>query len=227
MAAVVFYRGIVVEPAALDAAKQQILMSGFTADESMLVPDLRPHLDALLADPSLYTRERDLGLAKGGAVFVSGDEGGATYYACDPGRNKSKAGLIIKLHAPLERCFVDCRDFLCAAFQLWSLNGKIAKEDVRARLIQLFGHGVARYFDRAAESGEQKDRIAMCNAAAHDPAVVAAHYENRTCIGGRFGTIFCSAFVLRTPVPREDIVDVYPGVASRIGTPEVTVDDVR
>jgi hypothetical protein len=57
----------------------------------------------------------------------------------------------------------------------------------------------------------------MCSAAAHDPDVAAAHYKNRVCIGGRYGTKFRSAFVLRTPVAPEDVVEVRGRSSSNRG----------
>jgi hypothetical protein len=40
----------------------------------------------------------------------------------------------------------------------------------------------------------------MCNLASFDESVNKSHYSNRMIIGGRYGTRFASAFLVKAPV---------------------------
>ena len=75
---------------------------------------------------------------------------------------------------------------------------------------RLFGPAVLRYVDRAWQTDDQQQRIGLCKLAVQDDDVIAAHARNRTVIGGRYGTRFCSAFLVRAPVAPSRIVDVSP-----------------
>lgn len=56
--------------------------------------------------------------------------------------------------------------------------------------------------------------------------MVRAHLENDIVINGRFGTRFRSAFIVRGPIAREEIVDVRRGDVSLIMEAEVDLDSV-
>ena len=75
---------------------------------------------------------------------------------------------------------------------------------------RLFGPAVLRYVDRAWQTDDQQQRIGLCKLAVQDDDVIAAHARNRTVIGGRYGTRFCSAFLVQVPVAPSRIVDVSP-----------------
>jgi hypothetical protein len=96
---------------------------------------------------------------------------------------------------------VDGRDFLYTAFQL--------SDAARARAVleRLFGPAILRYADRAwGVDGDE--RIALCDLAVQDNAVVLAHADNKTVVAGRYEIGFRSAFLVRTPVPAVRIVEV-------------------
>jgi hypothetical protein len=81
--------------------------------------------------------------------------------------------------------------------------------------------------DRAWATTEQKYRIAICDLAVQDDAVVNAHSRNKTLIGGRHGTVFRNAFLVQLPVTADRIVNVQAlerGYNS--SDPEITLDDV-
>jgi hypothetical protein len=87
----------------------------------------------------------------------------------------------ISFDAEASEAVVDGRDSLYTAFQL--------SDAARARgiLERLFGPAILRYADRAwGLDGDE--RIALCDLAVQDDAVVRAHAANKTAIAGRFGT---------------------------------------
>lgn len=202
METLTLFRGIAVADDAGEQVVTTIRERGLLGDEGdwkFVLRDLRPRLEAILDAPAKY-RDND---SDAGAEFkmfcACGDVEGATYYACVHNRRSGPVALVVEMQVPVEDCFVDCRDFLCSAFQLWDAKTTEGGAKKRALLSEIFGSAVLRYFDKAASTKHQQDRIALCNAAAHDLAVVRAHYTNRRCIGGRFGTRFHSAFAVRAP----------------------------
>jgi hypothetical protein len=71
----------------------------------------------------------------------------------------------------------------------------------------MFGQGVARYMDKI-KAVTKADRIAYYDLAMQDASVIEGHYNNKTLIGGRFGTVFRSAFFVKTPILAKKVVSV-------------------
>jgi hypothetical protein len=117
---------------------------------------------------------------------------------------------------------VDGRDFLYTAFQLG--------DPQRARPIveRIFGSSILKYIDRAWSKQEHAERIALCDLAVQDDAVVRAHASNNIVIGGRYRTRFRSAFFVRSPVAAKRIVDVRM-IENDFDPPdmEISLNDVR
>ena len=110
---------------------------------------------------------------------------------------------------------MDGRDFLYTIFQLG--DPQLARPIIE----RIFGIAILRYIDRAWSS-DGRERIALCDLAVQDDAVVLAHAGNKTVIGGRYGTRFRSAFCVRTPVATDRIVDVRPvEVGANLPDPEI------
>ena len=63
-----------------------------------------------------------------------------------------------------------------------------------------------RYADSAWKRTSQEARIALCDLAVYDPEVIRAHYDNELVLGGRYGTIFRNAFLVKAPVPASALV---------------------
>jgi len=200
--------------------------------------DLRPRLALLIDKPDLTlsdTRpmvESDDGKGcshtelVGGypAVCACADELGASYYAVRHNRNESDGvnhGLVIKFLAPLNNVSVDGRDFL------YNSIFRDAKSRAQRELAcRLFGERVGVYLDRAMASQEYSYRFAMCDLAIQDDEVVLAHARNRIVIGGRYNTIFKSAFFVKLPIPPADIISVCDA-SDQDFTPQVTLDYFR
>ena len=143
------------------------------------------------------------------AVCACGDTAGANFYAFRDAK-LAQTGLIIQLAARIEDVCVDARDFLFSAFQGWDdIRTDLADKQARD-LEAVFGEAIRAYFDRARASDkrDQDQRIALCSLASQDPAVVLGHARSRTRVLGRYGTLFCSAFLVRAPVLPEAIRDI-------------------
>lgn len=224
------FRGIAVGEAEVDSTTVRIQTAGLSGTEgssTYMLIDLRPHAEQILDNPALYRGAWDR-YENFPVVWGCGDAEGASYYALkhNGGERVGRVGLLIEMGLPIDRCFVDCRDFLCTIFQLWDRDGVVARERVRQAVGHLFGDRALAYFDRAAATRDQQARIAFCNLAAHDIEVVRAHHANRTCIGGRFGTAFHSAFAVRAPVLASEIVRVSRANPSAPPCPAVRLPDL-
>jgi hypothetical protein len=120
--------------------------------------------------------------------------------------------IAIEFTATIDDVYVDPRDFLCTAFQLWDRESQRYREWQSQVLSDLFGRAILRYFAAACRSTNQAYRIAMCNLAALDPKVVEAHFANTKVIVGRYNTRFMSAFFVKAPVHSSRISRLYvPG----------------
>lgn len=203
-----FYRGITVPirsvPAVLDKIRTLGLLPG-DGNWGMSAADLKERLEEIWREPKVTYAATKLTAGNPGPSWVCAcaDEQGALYYACR--HNKSATNdtpILISFDAEASDAIVDGRDFLYTAFQL--------SDATRARTVleRLFGPAILRYADRAWGCFDGDERIALCDLAVQDDAVVRAHAANKTVIAGRFGTRFRSAFLVRTPVPAARIVDV-------------------
>lgn len=185
--------------------------------------DLASHHAAVLQRPSTWPdvkrAAREVPI-----TFVCGDFGGAAHYACRDGGTS----LVVELRVNIERLVVDCRDFLCTVIQ-GGTDGPHQTLQVRSReLVSLFGDAIEPYFWAATRTTEQSERIGLCNAAAHDPAVVHGHLKNTRVIGGRYGTRFRSAFALRLPVDQAAVVRIHDAnLSERVEDVEVSIDAFR
>lgn len=107
-----------------------------------------------------------------------------------------------------DECYVDPRDSLCTAFQLWDRETTVAKERQASILEDLFGPRIRIYFVRCTKTSDHQVRIALCNLACFDVQVINAHYNNKKIIRGRYGTTFSSAFFVKAPIDADGIVSV-------------------
>jgi len=211
-----FYRGITVKRRNVDEVLESIRRSGISGDEGQWwkfkLPDIskvRNQLQTLLelesGDDILNAIFRDSSFS---GICACGDEIGGRYYALKHNRsNETTEPVLIVFIASLEDVYVDPRDFLCTAFQLWDRDGHNRINWQKDILAELFGSKILVYFERACRTTDQRFRIAVCNRASFDPEVVLSHYRNKKVIRGRYGTTFCSAFFVKCPVTPTQIVD--------------------
>jgi len=218
----ILYRGIAVPEATVENVRQKIISNGISVPDNatwdMEAVDLRDNLEELFNKEGLSTKDtrpsRWIDTDGGGyreligrfpVICACGDELGASYYASKHNKTAdNNSPLIIKFQTSINNVQIDGKDFLCnPAFQ----RGFSKKQS--KIVIDCFGSSIGKYLDKARKSKEQDFKIAMCDLAAQDVKVIKGHYKNQITIGGRHGTVFRSAFVVRVPVESEDIIDVY------------------
>jgi hypothetical protein len=202
-----FYRGITVPirsaPAVIDQIRTRGLLPG-DGNWRMSAADLKGRLEEIWRKPKVTYADTKPTEGNPGPSWVCAcaEEQGAVYYACRHDKSgENDTPILISFDAEASDAVVDGRDFLYTAFQL--------SDAARGRTVleQLFGPAILRYADRAwGVDGDE--RIALCDLAVQDNAVVLAHADNKTVIAGRFGTLLRSAFLVRTPVPAARIADV-------------------
>jgi len=210
------HRGIAIPRANSERVVANIQATGMSGSEGRwrfqlpAIADVRRELDRFYAKPDL-TRDDFFAAAPFNGLCAGGRPSDAAYYALrhNSCADRNDQPLAIEFTADIVDVYVDPRDFLCTAFQLWDRASEGHKEWQSKVLRELFGSAVTRYFAAACRSTDQTYRIAMCNLAAFDPEVVKAHFANTKVIGGRYGTRFSSAFFVKAPVDPGRINRVY------------------
>ncbi len=138
------------------------------------------------------------------AVCACGDLDGASYYAWSHNQtNTNNTPIIIEFEAELEQVAIDGKDCLYTVFQMG--DPPKARKFLRAA----FGEKVLTYAERAWQTENQGRRIALCDLSIHDPEVVMAHHSNILVIGGRYCTVFRSAFTVALPILAKNIRNVW------------------
>lgn len=219
-----FFRGIAVPSAAVVKTIEKIQHNGLLPDQGKwIMPYFRPDpIEALFSKDDLSfsdTRPRE---EEESAICACGEQEGAAYYAWKHNRTcENDTPIMIEVEADENSVAVDGRDFLYATFQ-WGDPGR-----TRSVLEQGFGRAVLRYAEKAWESEDQCFRIALCDLATYDPDVIRAHYANDLVFGGRHGTIFRNAFIIKLPIKPEALIRVWsPSIPPSIPTPDVSLKDV-
>lgn len=175
------HRGIAIGTAHANEVAASIEASGMSGSEGKWkfgipdIVDVRRRLESLYGDPNV-TCDDVLGSAQFKGL-CAGESAGATYYASSHNFSAtSDHPLVIEFEADIGDIYVDCRDFLCAAFQLWDRESDRYRDWQVQTLVELFGSEIECYFRTAAGTMSQSLRIAMCNLASFDPKVIEAHY---------------------------------------------------
>jgi hypothetical protein len=158
------------------------------------------------------------------AICACGDELSASYYACI--HNSGNFPLVVKFQTTLENIYIDGRDLLYTVFQLWDMNNSNNFARIRQQLNDLFGSSILHYFDHCENEKDHTKRIIYCNYACHDNEVKLAHLKNQIIIKGRYKTLFKSAFIVKSPISKEDILDVFTPACPSI-TPGITLENLR
>lgn len=229
----ILFRGIAVPWEQAEHIREAILRAGIQGNEGgqwkFDLTDLRQKKEKLLHGPNLslkITCPPPESAPYFPVVCACGDETGASYYAVRHNRHHDSAEVsyVIQFSAPLSDVFVDGRDFLYTSFQLWDRESRNFLHEQMGVLIKLFGPRIERYFEKAASSACQEYRVAVCDLACQDQAVVRSHAKNHILIGGRYGTRFGSAFFVRAPIKPRQIIAVSPPTRSNF-QPRITLED--
>jgi hypothetical protein len=232
MRTITLHRGIAVARGGADRVAAIIQTDGLSGGEGRLrfqLPDIaevRKRLDALFAKLDL-TRADIFAATPFDGICACGTPLGAKYYALQHNFSAEKHDhpIVIEFTAPTDEVYVDPRDFLCTAFQLWDRESRAFQLWQSEVLRNLFGQPIRRYFAAACQSTNQSYRIAMCNLAAFDPGVLEGHMANTKVIAGRYNTRFSSAFFVKAPVLPNRICRVYTPVYEDEGTVDISLQD--
>lgn len=207
------YRGISVDAESSENIKATILRKGIIGTEGKWRAeyfDLKPYLNELLerndlsvelTRPNEYARRTEImfggtTVPATNGIYACGEQNGASFYA-ERERRPDQIGLVIEFSMPVSDVLVDGRDFLYNfVFQAPALS-----ESQRVLIRRAFGARIDRHIDRAFRFENVSRRIAVCDLAVQDPEVIRAHHRNRLTIQGRYNTQFCSAFLVKVPVP--------------------------
>lgn len=227
----VLYRGIAVPAETAKDVMSKIQSRGLDGEHGFWrfvvpdVPQVRKRIDVLFQQPCLTTNDFFQEKPFRG-VCACGDPLGAEFYAGHHNfsQHKNNYPIVIEFEIPLDRVYVDSRDFLCAAFQFWDRYSARRRTRQKRWLKEVFGKGIMRYFDRVCQNPDQTHRMAMCNLAAFDERVVEAHYVNQKVIAGRYGTVFKSVFFVQGPVPPERIRRLYTFQTYALPLPDLSLD---
>jgi hypothetical protein len=219
-----FYRGISVPRHEAEGVIATIGSGGLQPreDDWGTLANLKPRLEEIWRKSTITLADTRPEAPQRSWTYACAEEAGALFYACSHNKSgKNDTPILIVFDAEISEVIVDGRDFLYTAFQLG------APERARPVVERIFGSATLRYIDRAWAT-EDEERIALCDLAVQDDAVLLAHAANNIVIGGRYGTRFRSAFLVRTPVAANRIVDVRI-VRSDFDLPEaeIALTDVR
>ena len=219
-----FFRGIAVSPNAAENTIKHIRSVGLLGGEGGWRP-IFSHpgsIDDLFSKNDLSTRDTRVCHHEERAIYACGELFGAAYYALKHNRTEEKnTPIILEFEANENSVAVDGRDFLYTVFQVGDPTC------ARPVLQTAFGEAVLRYADLAWTQKCQDTRIALCDLAVHDPAVIRAHHDNRLVLSGRHGTIFRNAFLVKAPIPVRSLISVRQlDSDTKILNPEVAFSDL-
>jgi len=221
-----FFRGITVPNASTQKTMEDIRSRGLLPDQGRCRMSHRLPINpaALFEQPDLtHSETRAAAFPEYLTVCACGDVEGAAHYAWRQNRTPDNdTPIIVEFVAPASDIAVDGKDFLYTAFSLG------VPELTKEPLIRCFGDAVLRYAEKAWASPHGCSlRIAMCDLAIHDPAVISAHHANTLPILGRHSLIFYSAFTVRLPIEANRITRVFvPTEEIRHPSTPVKLDDV-
>jgi hypothetical protein len=136
------------------------------------------------------------------------DKLGAEYYATQHNVFKEKIiPLLITLELDLENIAIDGRDFLYTVFG--SIDPKDFKKTKRQteKLKNIFGKKIEKYIEKLI-THPNSEKTAICDLVICDDEIIIEHSRNTEIIGGRYGTVFKSAFFGKTPITGDKIKNV-------------------
>jgi hypothetical protein len=136
------------------------------------------------------------------------DRLGAEFYATQHNVFKEKIiPLLITIELDLENLAIDGRDFLYTVFGSIDPNDLEKTKRQTEKLKKIFGEKIEKYIEKLIYH-PNSEKIAICDLVICDDEIIIEHARNAEIIGGRYGTVFKSAFFGKTPITRDKIKNV-------------------
>lgn len=136
------------------------------------------------------------------------DRLGAKYYATTHNKTIEKnVPLLIEIEADVADIAIDGRDFLYTVFGFIDPNNHEKTNRQLASLKIIYGERIEFYIEKLIKHPES-EKFAICDLITIDNDIINSHYKNDIIIGGRYGTIFKSAFFVKVPILPEKIISV-------------------
>lgn len=136
------------------------------------------------------------------------DRYGATYYAQKHNFSEEKPiSVLIEVEADIDAVFIDGRDFLYRVFSKLKSSDNAQNEEIIGMLSQVYGKNINRYIDKLFHDSLSASD-AICDLISQDNLIIADHHKNNKLIGGRYGTLFYSAFEIKLPIESFQIHNV-------------------
>jgi len=217
------YRGITVSEIEVQEIIEDIRKNGLHLNSNQtwggfIWKDLKKDLDKLYSKENL-TREDTLPAStivktrngsrreytEGENSLCFADIEGAKYYATKHNVTKDKTvALLIETEIKTENIAIDGRDFLYTVFQ--HIDSKNIEKTNRQllKMKKVFGNKIEVYFEKIIKH-PNSERLAICDLITLDNEIIIEHSKNREIIGGRYNTIFKSAFFGKVPILGENI----------------------
>ena len=219
-----FFRGISVPEAVTKSTIAQIERDGLSGGEGKwrVIYSHPGDIELLFSKSNLSTDDTRNQELETSVICACGEYLGAAYYALNHNRTaENDTPIVIEFEADLSSVAVDGRDFLYTAFQMGD------PDRARSVLRTAFGEAVLRYAELAWKTKNQEKRIALCDLAVNDQAVIRSHHDNVLVLGGRYGTVFRNAFLVRVPIPASAINSVHKvSVQTMIPRPGCLLPDI-
>lgn len=224
------YRGIAVTQEVADQIIEKIKKEGLENNDPCTwhfeFEDISSKLDELNKLKILTTENTRPKKEKLTNWLCFADKIGATYYATQHNISAEKSvSILIEIETEIENVRIDGRDFLFASFGIYGQNNPNKKEQL-SKMKQIFGDKIELYLEKL--SNPNSEQFAVCDLATFDPKVIYDHYKNEILIGGRYNTLFNSAFFVKLPISSKEIIDVKIIQTERhLGFPVITLEKFR
>lgn len=154
---------------------------------------------------------RDYTEGEKGMCFA--DKTGAIYYATKHNKTKEKqVPLLISINVDINDVAIDGNDFLYTAFPKFNVYDKKKAVNQIDILKSIYGEKIVNYIEKIIKH-PKSDRNAVCDLIICDNDIIDSHYNNEIVIGGRYSTLFKSAFFVKTPILPSNVcsVDILTG----------------
>lgn len=136
------------------------------------------------------------------------DLDGATYYAQKHNKIQDKqVPILIEVNVDLSSIAIDGRDYLYTVFSLLRSLSENKLSVIKNDLLLVYGSQIQKYFEKVFLH-PKSDTNAICDLIICDEEIKKSHLKNNHIIQGRYGTLFKSAFFVKMPLEKENVISV-------------------